>query len=83
VRREQFTPNGAVVHLPYRAKDPELDTSIERQGLVHLRLSVPGHGTFEHSRDAVRIRSYSPVRDTHQRATGRRYFPGERTRGQR
>ena len=81
VRPEDFGPDGAVYRLPFQRVSPEFDLSLAPHGAVHAKLSVPGHGTFEATESTVRIRPASPVRDQLQQATGRRFFPGERTGG--
>lgn len=79
VRFEDFGPAKAVYRLPFQGLHPEFDLELAPHGAVHARLSVPGHGTFEASEGMVRIRPYSAVRDQLQHATGRRFFPLERT----
>jgi hypothetical protein len=44
---------------------------------VHVRLNVPGPGTFEATENLVRIRPYSLLRDAQQQLNGRRFFPTE------
>jgi len=73
-----FGASGAVYRLSFQAQDPQFDRAIDRYGLVHVRLAVPGEGVFDHSEDAVRIRPFSPVRDELERLEGRRFFPHER-----
>jgi len=72
-------PSGAVYRLPFQAVHPEFDTDWAAHGLVHVRLTVPGHGVFEASQEVVRIRAFSPIRDELEMSTGRRFFPIERT----
>jgi hypothetical protein len=79
VRSEDFGPRGAVYRLPFKAVHPEFDLAVNSHGAVHARLSVPGHGTFETTDSTVRIRPASAIRDQWQHATGRRFFPQERT----
>lgn len=79
VSREQFGPSGAVFRLPFQAKHPEFDMSMQPTGLVHVRLNVPGNGSFEASQSMVRIRPYSSVRDQLQQNDRRRFFDVERT----
>ena len=76
---EDFGPQGAVVRLAFQGVHPEFDLNVAPHGAVHARLSVPGQGTFETTASTVRIRPYSVVRDELQHATGRRFFPQERT----
>jgi hypothetical protein len=76
---DDFTDQGAVVRLPFQAIHPEFDRDTGRFGLVHVRLVAPGHGVFEDSRDAVRIRPFSPLRDHLERNEGGRFLPVEST----
>jgi hypothetical protein len=69
--------DGAQLRLPLTDGHPELDPSWSPRGLVHVRLVAPGHGVFEDSMDAIRIRPFAPLRDTLQQNTGRRFFAGE------
>jgi len=72
-------PAPAVYRLPFTRVHPEFNPAFWPHGAVHARLSVPGQGTFETTDSTVRIRPYSAVRDQLQQATGRRFFPRERT----
>jgi len=74
-----FGPMGAAYRLPFQAVHPAFDLDVGPKGLVHVRLSVPGHGTLEASATDVRIRPYSAVRDRLLQTTGHRYFAEERT----
>lgn len=74
-----FGPRGAVLKFPFAAKHPEFTDRVSPYGLVHVRMNVPGSGTFEHSADAVRIRPYAPTRDALQLGRGQRFFANERT----
>ncbi len=79
VRPEDFGPSGVIYRLPFQSVHPEFDLAADPYGAVHVRLSVPGHGTFDATQSMVRIRPYSAIRDDWQQATGRRFFPQERT----
>lgn len=84
INHGDVTEDGVLVKLPFQAAHPEFDTRWASHGLVHVRLIVPGHGVFEHSFDSVRVRPYSPLRDSLERQTGRRFLPTEQTgRGKR
>jgi len=84
VRPADFGAYGAVYRLPFGSIHPEFDLRWSPYGAAHVRLSVPGQGVFERTDSAVRIRSYSAVRDQLEQATGRRFFELERTgRGDR
>ncbi len=63
ISAQEVGSSGAVIKLPFQAIHPEFDAGVGARGLVHLRLTVPGHGVFESSRDAVRIRRYASLRD--------------------
>jgi hypothetical protein len=65
--------------LPFQAIHPEFAPGVGTAGLVHVRLTVPGHGVFESSYDGLQIRGFSPIRDALQAETGRRFLPHERT----
>jgi len=80
VQATDFGPRGALFRLPYGAIHPELrpDWMASWYGLVHVRLTIPGHGVFEDSRDGVRIRPWAPNRDQLELNTGRRFVPTER-----
>ncbi|MAT15857.1 MAG: hypothetical protein CMJ46_11385 [Planctomyces sp.] len=79
IRRDQFTSNGAVVKLPYRARHPEANPNIDAEALLIARLKVPGQGVFNATGEIVRLRPYSRFRDDAQLSTGSRYLPQERT----
>lgn len=78
-------PSGAyLLRLPFQAEHPQFDTGLSSHAVVNVRMVVPGDGTLERSLDGVRVRPFSPLRDTWQRQTGRRFFPTELTgRGKR
>jgi hypothetical protein len=75
-----FGPGGVQLRLPYGAIHPELrpDWMAGWYGLVHVKMTAPGHGVFEDSRDGVRIRPWAPNRDQLELNTGRRFLPTER-----
>jgi hypothetical protein len=75
-----YGPRGVIVRMPYGAIHPELrpDWMAGWYGLVHVKLSLPGHGVFEDSRDGVRVRPWAPNRDQLELNTGRRFSPTER-----
>lgn len=73
-------PGGAAVHrLPFQAVHPDFDLDILPHGLVHSRLTVPGHGVFEATTSPVRLRAFNPIRDRLQQTSSARFFPQERT----
>jgi len=79
LRPQDFGPYEATVRLPFGRVHPEFDAGAAPSGAVHVRLSVPGQGTFESTADMVRTRPYSAVRDRLEQTTGHRFFPSERT----
>lgn len=79
VRPSDFGARGASYRLEFQQVHPEFAPGLLPRGLVHVRLSVPGQGTFEASDAMVRLRPYSSVRDRLQQATGHRFFPDETT----
>jgi len=79
VCRSEFHADGACYQLPFRRVHPEFDFRWASQGLVHVRLSVPGEGVFETSQSMVRVRPYSAIRDHLEQTTGQRFFVQERT----
>jgi len=80
VRPDEVSASGLRCTLPFGAIHPELrpDWLAWWYGLVHVRLSVPGQGVFEASRDGVRLRPWSPVRDRLERSGTGRMLPTER-----
>lgn len=76
VRSDGMTPRGMMFKLPFQAVHPDLQTNVGPYALLHCRLSVPGHGTFDETVD-VRIRQASPLRDQLQKLTGSRFHPLE------
>ena len=79
MRSAEHHADGFVFHLPFQAVHPEFARDLWKTGLLHVRLSVPGHGVFDASAAALRIRPYSPVRDRLEQVEDRRFFPIERT----
>lgn len=77
VRAADFRPESAVYRLPFQAIHPEFERSLRPYGTLHVRLSVPGHGSFESSVEMIRLRPYSAARDRLQMSSGRRFFDGE------
>ncbi len=70
--------DGATWQLPFQAVHPQYDRSWRPAGLVRVKVTVPGYGTWVASRDFIRTRPYSPTRDEQARVTGSPFFPGER-----
>lgn len=79
INPEDFGPSGVRLRLPFGAITPELQPNWTawHYGLVHVRLSVPGHGVFEDSRDGVRVRPWAPNRDRLEMWTGQRFLSTE------
>lgn len=81
---EYIHSDGGWFKLPFQAAQPEFNPRIGYQGLVHVKLVVPGAGVYEDSLDAIRLRPFAPLRDGLERDTGHRFFPTETTkRGKR
>lgn len=74
-----FTQRGPTFELPFQAVHPEFDLRVVPYGMVHVRLSVPGEGVFDTTQDLVRIRPWSPLRDSLWSHEGRRFLHTERT----
>ena len=79
VRAADFTTNGFRLRLPFGAVHPEFDSHwlASHYGLVHVRLAAPGHGTFDASRDGLRIRPWAPNRDQLELKDYPRFLPTE------
>ncbi len=77
VAAEDFAGHGASLRLPFQSTHPEFARDLDPRGAVHVRLAVPGQGTFEATDAMVRLRPYSAVRDRLEQDTGRRFFPRE------
>lgn len=77
--KRQFSPAGYVFNLPYEAFDPAEKSTIRPQGLINVRVSIPGQGVFEASAADVRLVPYRPLRNRIEASTGRRYLPAEAT----
>jgi hypothetical protein len=58
-----FAANSALLKLPYGSTDPSEQLEFNPQGLVRVRLSIPGEGTLEAMLDGIRLRPATPVRD--------------------
>lgn len=74
-----FTASGIRLKLPFGAVHPEFDTDwlASHYGLVHVRLTAPGHGTFDASQDGIRIRPWAPNRDQLELKRFPRFLPTE------
>lgn len=49
------------VQLEFQTRSPEQNRHLDRYALLHVRLTIPGHGVFEQQLDGIRTRPYSPV----------------------
>lgn len=76
---DQVTLEGAAIRLPFQAVSPDFANDLGPYAAVHVRLTAPGHGTFDASTNPIRLRPYNGVRDRLQQVEGARFFPGERT----
>lgn len=74
-----YGPRAARLQLPFGAITPELQPNwtATAYGLVHARISIPGHGVYASSRDGVRIRPWAPNRDRLEMKTGQRFLSTE------
>ncbi|MEX1224526.1 MAG: hypothetical protein WEA31_08260, partial [Pirellulales bacterium] len=61
--KRHFSPAGYIFDLPYQGFDPAEKSTIRPQGLVNVRLSIPGQGVFEASATDVRLTPFSPLRN--------------------
>lgn len=77
IRSDEFGHSGFRLRLPFGAVHPEFDNDWLAYGLVHVRMTAPGHGVFDDSRDGIRIRPWAPLRDQLELNTGRRFVPTE------
>jgi len=80
VETSDFATGTARLQLPFGPFQPERDLTWAAYGTVHVRLNVPGQGTFQATEGMVRLRPFSPLRDQYQLETGRRWLPIERRR---
>jgi hypothetical protein len=76
---QQVTPEGARFRLPFQAISPDFRTDLSPYAVVHVRLTAPGHGTFDATTGTLRLRAYNGLRDRLQQGEGTRFFPNERT----
>lgn len=53
----------SVFKFEFQRRDPQLDHSISRYGLLTVRVAVPGQGVFDRTLDGIRTRSFTPVAD--------------------
>ena len=70
VRAEDLGAAGMVYRLEFQAVHPDFVHQMMSHGMLLVRLSVPGQGTFEATVDRLRIRPYSRFRDELQHAQG-------------
>jgi len=78
VRPPDVGPYGAVYRLEFQRVHPDFDLGISWDGLLHVRLGVPGQGTLDVS-VPVWLRAESPLRDRLQLYQNRRFLPAEPT----
>lgn len=79
LRPADMGAQGARVRLEFQRAHPEFDLRLGPYGVVHVRLNVPGHGSFEATTDLTAVRTFNPIRDRVQQQSGQRFFPTERT----
>ncbi|QDT64667.1 hypothetical protein [Calycomorphotria hydatis] len=58
---------------------PADDERVAGAGALHLKIQIPGHGTFEDWTEPVALRTPSPLRDVISLQTGSRFLQDERT----
>lgn len=58
-----FLGSGALLKLPYGSVNPIEQLAFNPQGLVRVRLSIPGYDTLEAQLDGIRLRPATPVQD--------------------
>lgn len=58
-----FGAHGGIVDLPFRNFRPEFDNELLPLGVLHVRLSVAGQGTFDSTLEDVELRSVAFTRD--------------------
>jgi hypothetical protein len=81
---EDFGPEDALYKFEFQAVHPDFETGVSPFALAHVRLTVPGHGTFDATTGMLRLRPYNGVRERLELFEGSRYFHVERTgRGRR
>lgn len=78
VKAGDFVDGVACFRLPFRRVAPEHDLQLRSQALLHVRLSVAGHGNYEAS-TGVAIRPLHPFRDSLQLDRGTRFVENEVT----
>lgn len=83
IRAGDFDSRGAECRLNFQAVHPEFAYLPVEHAAVHVRLTVPGQGTFEATQDGVCLRPhFTPVRDfleITQPGRAPRFLPDERT----
>ena len=83
VRAGDFDNLGAEYRLDFQAVHPEFSYWPVDHAAVHVRLTVPGQGTFEATQDGVCMRPhFTPVRnflEANQPGGAPRFLPDERT----
>ena len=77
VYHTDVTSSGVQYRLPFQAYHPEFDLDLAPHGMVQVKLSIPGQGTFSETVELLRIRPFSPFRDIRQQLDGTRFFPNE------
>lgn len=77
VTSRDYRGDGAVLRMNFRRNRP-LDRSYFTHGILHVRMTIPGHGVFRTSVEDMPHRTYSQVRELNERAHGQRYLPQEK-----
>lgn len=79
VSSSDYGGDGVVLRLRFRGGS-QFDRSYYSHGIVHVRMTIPGHGVFRTSVEDMPTRSFSRIRDLSERVDGRRYLPQENVR---
>ena len=77
VTSRDYRGAGAVLRMNFRQNRP-FDRSYFTHGILHVRMTIPGHGVFRTSVEDMPHRTYSQVRELSERAHGERYLPQEK-----
>jgi hypothetical protein len=71
---------GRMVYLlPFQAVHPDFDPAVAAFGLLHVKLTLPGHGVYEASVADLRIRPWSSIRNQIENSSGTRFLHIEQT----
>ena len=77
INANDFDLTGVSLRLPFGAIHPEFNPRIRSQALVHIKLSIPGHGVFETTAAPTTVRPINVIRNQVEAASGTRFLPIE------